>query len=606
MAAILRFSFETDCTWEIEWQKLDLSDGFWRMIVETASEYSFVYQMPPRDGDTGRWYFVPSALQMGWTNSPPYFCTVTEAVRTLFKRILALTRDSGVIVPHRHEDKCIRHALPRPETAGPIDTMIMGRVFVDDFMNGIAGVPGRLSIRAEQLWVSRAALHAIHAVFPPPDVINHVGGKDSVSEKKLNKGDAEFKPAEILLGFVPNGRSGTGRTVSLPVQKKDRYVAKVREMLSKPFVSVALHREVHGKLQHAATVMPCMRGFMTPLNRAVSLSAHTIGLSKSSALREALEAFVPMLENASNRPSHITELVGPDLPHYYGYVDFAACGLGGVWLPCTRWMDPIVWRVPCPHDIAVEVRKEDGSVNNNDGEAAAVFVGELMLDHLLDGETAGISTHLGSDNSSTVGWNTRMASRATHKAPERFLRWQAMRQRWNRRGPADVSHVAGTTNLFGDFPSRSYEEGFTNDSAFLTEFARRHPLPPQLGCWRLVQPPAEIVSAAFSVLRNNLDTSTHPGTRTGDGGLGLPTTLANTLFSLKCKDKPSIWNEATCSWPLLSPSGEVSTTMAATFQARRSRKRFAGAPGVWSATDLQTLDAQIRGNTISTNASPSS
>jgi hypothetical protein len=490
-----------------------------------------------------------------------------------------------------------------------MDTLVLARVFVDDFMNGIAGVPGRASRGAEQLWISRAALHAIHAVFPPPDVINHIGGKDSVSEKKLTKGDAEFKLEETMLGFVPSGRRGAGRTVSLPLDKKNRYVARVQDMLSKNFVSVALHKEVHGKLQHAAVVMPCMRGFMTPLNRAVAKSPSTIGLGKNSELREALEAFIPMLENAHTRPSHITELVGPDLPHFYGYVDFAACGFGGVWLPCSRWLQPLVWRVKSPPDIAREVQKDNGEVNNNDGEAGAVFIGELMLDHVLGGDTAGVATHLGSDNSSTVSWNSRMATRATHKAPERFLRFQAMRQRWNRRGPADCNHIAGKTNLLGDFPSRSYEEGFpdtTDDAAFLTEFTCRHPLPPQLGCWRLVQPPAAIVSATFSVLRNKLDTSIHPATLTGDGGVGLPTTLASTLFSLECKAKPTIWNEANCPWPLLSPFGVVSTTKAKEFQDRRSRKRFAGAPGVWSKTDLQTLAEQIQGSTTSTNASPKS
>ena len=171
-----------------------------------------------------------------------------------------------------------------------MDTVIMARVFVDDFMNGIAGRANRASLGAEQRWVSRAALHAIHAVFPPPDVIKHVGGKDSVSEKKLDKGDAEFEAAKTLLGFVPSGHSGAGRTVSLPLDKKNRYVARVRARLSKTFVSIAMHREIHGKLQHASTVMPCMRGFMTPLNRAITQSHQTIGLGKTSELREALEA----------------------------------------------------------------------------------------------------------------------------------------------------------------------------------------------------------------------------------------------------------------------------------------------------------------------------
>ena len=41
--AILLFMFEVDPTWVIDWQKIDLSDGFWRMIVEAGKEYNFVY-----------------------------------------------------------------------------------------------------------------------------------------------------------------------------------------------------------------------------------------------------------------------------------------------------------------------------------------------------------------------------------------------------------------------------------------------------------------------------------------------------------------------------------------------------------------------------------
>ena len=473
---------------------------------------------------------------------------------------------------------------------------ILVRVFVDDFTNGIAGPPDRPNKAKEKLWFARAILHAIHSIFPPPDVLNHEGGKDSVSEKKLKKGDACFKLEETLIGFNPHGGAGRARTISLPLDKKDKYVGHVTGLIAKHAVSLSTYQGVHGKLQHAASVMPCMRGFMTPLNRALANLPPTIGIAKNSSLRETLTAFIPMLENAHTRPSHITELVPPDLPHVYGYVDFAACGFGGVWLPSTKHIPPIVWRLKSPPDIEKSVQLENGHINNNDGEAGAVFIAELMLDHLLYGRTAGVSSYLGSDNSSTTHWNQRKATRSTHKAPERFLRWQAMHQRWTRRGPADVEHVAGKSNLFGDFPSRSFEEGFSDDSAFIEEFSRRHPLPPQLGSWQLVHPTPEIISATFLILRNQNDTTTHPATATGASGLHLPTMLASTLFSLESRAPPDTWNEATCSWPLLSQSGEVNSTMASRFAARPSRKRYVIAPGAWSREDLQTLDAEILGN----------
>ena len=50
LPSLLLFMFETKCDWEIDWQKIDLSDGFWRMIVEHGKEYNFVYQLPPKPG----------------------------------------------------------------------------------------------------------------------------------------------------------------------------------------------------------------------------------------------------------------------------------------------------------------------------------------------------------------------------------------------------------------------------------------------------------------------------------------------------------------------------------------------------------------------------
>jgi hypothetical protein len=319
-----------------------------------------------------------------------------------------------------------------------------------------------------------------------------------------------------------------------------------------------------------------------------------VNIAEGSKVRAALVAGNQLLNLMVEQPSHITEIVPPHLPHYYGYVDFAACGMGGVLLPCTEWVYPLVWRVKIPPDIEAEVRKRNGSISNSDGEAAAVFVQELSLESWV-GDTRGISTHIGSDNSPTVGWNNRMASRAVHNAPEVLLRWQALRQRYTRRGPTDVEHIAGVTNRLGDFPSRSFEEGFPadDDAAFLLEFSRRYPLPSQLKFWKLAHPPTAVISAAFSVLRNRPNQKICPGTAIGESGVALPLKLANTLSSYKSRDPPTAWNAANCSWPLLGPSGEVSSTKATHLQQRRSRLPYNNAPGSWTIEDLQTLADSI-------------
>jgi hypothetical protein len=78
LPSILKFVFNTNCTWEINWQKIDLSDGFWRMIISTGAEHNFAFQMPTWSQDKDTFYVVPSSLQMGWKNSPAYFWVATQ------------------------------------------------------------------------------------------------------------------------------------------------------------------------------------------------------------------------------------------------------------------------------------------------------------------------------------------------------------------------------------------------------------------------------------------------------------------------------------------------------------------------------------------------
>jgi hypothetical protein len=143
MAAALLFQLESPCHWEVLWSKIDLTDGFWRMIVEAGQEYNFVYEMPWHPAHPGDWFVVPSALQMGWTNSLAYFCATTEATQQIITRLLALTLIDGKISPHAHENHC---TTPQPSLWRSDSEMeIFLRVFVDDFIQALAGPPDQPS-----------------------------------------------------------------------------------------------------------------------------------------------------------------------------------------------------------------------------------------------------------------------------------------------------------------------------------------------------------------------------------------------------------------------------------------------------------------------------
>jgi hypothetical protein len=128
--------FNTVCTWEINWQKIDLSDGFWCMIISTGAEHNFAFQMPTQATDTDTFFVVPLSLQMGWKNNS----VATQTTRELVRHMLALTINTGSTEPHSHEHHCQQSPppQPKPEWQTPMDMTIMSVVFVYDFRNGIA------------------------------------------------------------------------------------------------------------------------------------------------------------------------------------------------------------------------------------------------------------------------------------------------------------------------------------------------------------------------------------------------------------------------------------------------------------------------------------
>ncbi len=57
--------------------KWDIKDGFWRLVCEAGEEWNFAYVLPQEEGKPVR-LVVPTSLQMGWIESPPYFCAASE------------------------------------------------------------------------------------------------------------------------------------------------------------------------------------------------------------------------------------------------------------------------------------------------------------------------------------------------------------------------------------------------------------------------------------------------------------------------------------------------------------------------------------------------
>ena len=60
--------------------KWDITYGFWRLDAEEGAEWNFSYVLPQHPGEP-IYLVIPTSLQMGWVESPPFFCAASETAR---------------------------------------------------------------------------------------------------------------------------------------------------------------------------------------------------------------------------------------------------------------------------------------------------------------------------------------------------------------------------------------------------------------------------------------------------------------------------------------------------------------------------------------------
>jgi hypothetical protein len=118
--------------------KWDVKDGFWRMDNEEGEEWkwNFAHVMPQDPSEPTR-LVVPISLQMGWVESPPYFCAATvKRAATSHRNIVILV--SGLCLP---ASSTIDHYVIDPSELEVLQHADITQglryaleVYVDDFM----------------------------------------------------------------------------------------------------------------------------------------------------------------------------------------------------------------------------------------------------------------------------------------------------------------------------------------------------------------------------------------------------------------------------------------------------------------------------------------
>ena len=568
--------------------KLDIKDGFWRMAVSDEDAWHFCYALPaispnqPLDETT---IVIPNSLQMGWTESPPYFCSGTETARDIIDELLTSEES---LPKHIFEQKMLSNISSINENLNTTNTKSLLEVFVDDF---IAATNNTNKPHLEK--ISRAMLHGIHAIFPPPNISGH-NGYDPVSEKKLDQGEGTWSTKKEILGWEFDGDN---YTITLPEKKCKAIITLIRKTLKEKKVTLNAFQKVAGKLQHASFGIPGGAGLFSPIQ--TSMAGDPPHIHINDEMKQILSDWRYIVHYMSKNPTSVLQLV-VEYPDFVGYSDACGIGAGGVWSSGLKYVQPIMWQYEWPDDIKSALNSfdnPDGYLTINDLELA----GKVMNWLVLECQPIDLAYHhIGSfcDNTSAVAWTHKMRT-SKSKSAGRLLRMLGMRIHKRKASSITPLNIAGIDNDMADVVSRAFKNGkfFAAHKNLTHYFNSTFPLN-QGKSWTEFTLPAKLASRVISCLRGELLPMEQllrlPGIEINTGNAGAnsqknanATPSSNTSQAL---------NESSSYKDLLLGSGRACTVAELKSKFRRSRMRSRPSPRPSNWLENQAPSIKIKKN----------
>ncbi len=497
LSCIIHALAEADNDAKIFMAKWDIKDGFWQMDCAAGEEWNFTYVLLQDEGMPTT-LVIPTLLQMGWVESPPYFCAATETSRDIAIEYAETKLNS--LDPHKFEKFVV--GTPEyanlPEVGDPqLGFVYMVEVYVDDFMSLV------IPVSQEQLrHVANAIMHGIHDVFPPDEEDSN----DPISEKKLKKGEGRYDTRTTLLGFDFDGK---GKAMWLEAVKRKKLLTILKGWIQNGTrgsaeIPFGEFESTIAKLRHAFTCIPAGRGLLSPCNRVMQRRPTHVYLQRNLAVLTAIRGCRTLLRESTTELTRCRELVA-GWPDYVGIVDASGHGASGVVLGENSACTPAVFHWEWPEDIKKDIKTfsdPSGRLSNSDLEMAGLVILWLVV--------AGVCANLRekrvalfSDNSPTVGWVTRLASKRSVVA-ERLIQALALRLKSTHTCPLTPLHIKGIRNKIVDIPSRSFGSDpawkCTSDAELLTLFNNHFPLPQQQS-WTVYRPSYAVVTRVTSILQ---------------------------------------------------------------------------------------------------------
>ena len=485
--------------------KYDLADAFMRVSLSVTSILKLAVAVPTLPGETPL-VAVPLVLPMGWLESPPTFCSITETIADLANARIQLGHTPQPT--HRHETVA-NTAPPSPDWGPPAPLLTPPNdpvpaqpahfgvatepllEYVDVFMDDFILLTQGPTIRQQE--VRRILLECLDMVIRPLDSQDRPERKEAASIKKLLKGDGCQLELKTVLGWVLNL---SHRTIQLPASRSLR-LAKLLASLphTKKRASRKLWSQVLGELRSMVLAIPGGKGLFSHLQRALKPTPGRLRLTQ--AIHDELDDWRWLTNNLHARPTSWDEIV-PSAPTHIGSHDAAALGMGGVWFAAHGTspvaLPPLLWRQRFDPDITASLVTFDnprGATSNS----ALELAGHVAHNDILTSytPTPGLSLSVYTDNTPTLYW-TKKGSTSSGLQAAYLLRLQALHQR-HFGYHVTLHHIAGTANVMADDCSRLWH---LDDAQLLTHFDLTYP---QSLPWQLCTLRPEMHSAIHSALQ---------------------------------------------------------------------------------------------------------
>ena len=499
LSRIIHSFAQADESAKIFMAKWDIKDGFWRLDCEAGEEWNFAYVLPQKEGEPIK-LVVPTSLQMGWIESPPYFCAASETGRDVADQYV----ESPVGSLENHN--FIAHALQGVDydsfmsDEALTDLRYMIEVYVDDYIS--LAIP---RTKDDLRHIANAVMTAIHDIFPEDEDKS----KDPLSYKKLLKLEGMWALTKDILGFTFDGDN---KTLWLENPKREALLTTLKQWLRQsrrkrggiPFEEF---QSTISKLRHAFVSIPSGKGLLSPCNTILRLQPQSVYLHRNKHLQQAVADCRTLLRESTTAPTKCAELVAA-WPDFVGVKDASGHGVGGVIVGENKACVPTVFRFEWPDDIKREIVSDsnpNGKITNSDLECAGLLMLWLVMEDVCN-ITSGTHVALFSDNSPTVSWVERLACRSSLVAGQ-LIRALALRLKTMGASPLTTLHVPGVQNAMTDIPSRSFgipaKWHCESDDALLTLYNSHFPLPNQRS-WTVYQVSSKISTRILSVLRTKL------------------------------------------------------------------------------------------------------